>query len=393
MQTWWNIWESHTLRLLWASCDSKSLSPIEGSQTISRAIIATDRDRWTSGTTNTPFYDGSNFASTENLIVVTATYRMNIFGFPSTSNLGLLDQRLAVEWVHRNIAVFGGDPNRIVMSGQSCGAAAADYWAYAYAANPLVAGLISHSGTAESFPANSPELSEAHWLNVTAQLGCGDGDRLSCMKRQSVAALLGAAAKIPPPPASSAARKQPVFQPTVDNVTVFGDYGSLAEKGEFARVPYLVGHNANESNFYKISAWAQGSLLPPAEWEAFNRDTFICPTNAAAAARVHAHVPVWRFMYRSDWANTRLYPGSGAYHGVDLNMVFGNSGAVTGIPESKAEGQLRRIVQRAWAAFVVDPVGGLDGLGWPQFGQEGPSVIAIGEGNEPRVTVEYPEDC
>jgi cholinesterase len=54
------------------------------------------------------------------------SYRINIFGFPMARflpdlNLGLLDQRLAVEWVRDNIESFGGDPNRIMLFGESAG--------------------------------------------------------------------------------------------------------------------------------------------------------------------------------------------------------------------------------------------------------------------------------
>jgi hypothetical protein len=45
-----------------------------------------------------------------------ASYRVNIFGFPGAGpNVGLLDQRLAIEWVRDNIEGFGGDPNRITL--------------------------------------------------------------------------------------------------------------------------------------------------------------------------------------------------------------------------------------------------------------------------------------
>lgn len=69
--------------------------------------------RWTSGTTNTPFYYGGGFADAADVVVVTVNYRMNIFGFPGLPghppNLGLLDQRwlgvhslmtLGTDWKH-----------------------------------------------------------------------------------------------------------------------------------------------------------------------------------------------------------------------------------------------------------------------------------------------------
>lgn len=143
---------------------------------------------WTSGTTDTPFYYGGRFADAEDVIVVTVNSRMNIFGFPGLPghppNLGLLDQRLVVEWVKQNIHGFGSDANRITISGQSCGSASVDYWAYAYHSEPIVAGLISHSGTALSFPTNNRRTAAKNRYTVSAQLGCGSsGDVLPCMRK------------------------------------------------------------------------------------------------------------------------------------------------------------------------------------------------------------------
>lgn len=157
---------------------------------LSRLIFLISDTGWTSGTTDTLFYYGGGFADAEDVIIVTVNYRMNIFGFPGLPghppNLGLLDQRLAVEWVKQNIRAFGGDPDRITISGQSCGSASVDYWAYAYRSKPLVAGLISHSGTALSFPTNNRTTAASHWYTVSAQLGCGSsGDVLSCMRQQN----------------------------------------------------------------------------------------------------------------------------------------------------------------------------------------------------------------
>jgi cholinesterase len=58
------------------------------------------------------------------VLTVFHSYRVNIFGFPglpgqtdAPQNPGLLDQRLAIEWVERNIGQFGGDPKRITLFG------------------------------------------------------------------------------------------------------------------------------------------------------------------------------------------------------------------------------------------------------------------------------------
>jgi carboxylesterase type B len=86
-------------------------------------------------------------------IVVSLNYRVNIFGFPNAAglddqNLGILDARLALEWVYANIAAFGGDPERIVLWGQSAGAVAADILNFAYYDDPLFSGLFLQSGNA-----------------------------------------------------------------------------------------------------------------------------------------------------------------------------------------------------------------------------------------------------
>jgi cholinesterase len=191
--------------------------------------------------TNSPFYDGQYLADSQDTIVVTVNFRINIFGYPGapgiSQNLGLQDQRLAVEWVRDNTGPFSSDPLKITIFGQSPGSVAVSYWAYAYPTDHIVAGLIAHSGDIFSFPVNTPELAAKNWYNASASLGCGDeGDAMDCMRSLDFEDIRVAAAKAPPPPNASEARSQPAFQPVVDNVTVFGDYFSRSAEGKFARI-------------------------------------------------------------------------------------------------------------------------------------------------------------
>lgn len=197
--------------------------------------------RFAIGNANSPFYDGQILASEENVVVVTLTYRLNIFGFPGgpemTQNLGLRDQRTAVEWVRDNIANFGGDPSRIVIFGQSSGGVAADYWAYAYWDDPIVSGLISHSGNALSFPLNDPERQVSNWYNVTRALGCGSDDStLDCMRTRSWPDILQAASRLPATAGGGPVRSTPPFYPKVDGETVISDYVERSRAGQFARI-------------------------------------------------------------------------------------------------------------------------------------------------------------
>jgi cholinesterase len=317
-------------------------------------------------------------AEAEDVIVVTLNFRLNIFGFPGapsyTQNLGLLDQRSAIEWVRDNIVAFGGSPSKIVVVGQSSGAVAVDMWAYSHGTDPIVSGLISHSGNVFSFPINTPSLAAEHWYNVSTQLGCGSsGDVMACMRSKAFTDIRTAAASVRPPPSDSVARSVPVFQVTVDNVTVFGDYKALSDSGSFAPIPYLHGNTDYESGYYKITAYGStNTTAPESVWKEFQLDSFTCPTAVQASNRVRFGVPTFRYRYFGDWDNLRLYPGSGAYHGSDINMIVGNSDAVSGLPSNEKERQLTRLVMRAWAAFADDPANGLiKRLGWPRYAPEG----------------------
>ena len=195
------------------------------------------------GNTNTPFYQGKYLADAQDLIVVTVNYRVNVFGFPGVpnapdqQNLGLRDQRIAVEWVRDNIAAFGGDPTKIVIAGQSAGSAAVDYWAYAYPDDPIVSGIMAHSGVAFSFPFNSANVTESNWYNISAQLGCGSsGDTLACMRRANWTDIKFAATKVKPIRIGTVVRNTPGFYPTIDNQTVFADYVQRSRDGRFAKV-------------------------------------------------------------------------------------------------------------------------------------------------------------
>ena len=88
----------------------------------------------------------------DDVLVVSFNYRLNIFSQPNApqldkpgeaQNFGLLDIDAGVKWVHDNIASFGGDPDRIVLFGQSAGANAIDAYAFAHANDTIVKGRRS----------------------------------------------------------------------------------------------------------------------------------------------------------------------------------------------------------------------------------------------------------
>jgi cholinesterase len=186
---------------------------------------------------------GADRSSNFNRIVKTNrmihSYRLNVFGFPGTTflpdnNLGLLDQRLAVEWVRDNIAAFGGDPKRITIFGESAGGASVDYYSYAWTKDPIVAGLIAQSGTSPGLNGNAAD--DTRWFTVSNAAGCGNGSSaapeasLKCMRQLSAEKLLEASKKI----GTTAGLTS--FWPTVDGKTFFADTWDREKNGQFAKV-------------------------------------------------------------------------------------------------------------------------------------------------------------
>jgi cholinesterase len=147
-------------------------------------------------------------------------------------NLGLLDQRLAIEWLRDNIEKFGGDSKRMTIFGESAGGASVDYYAYAWTKDPIVNGFIAQSGVAGAMP--SAPLERSNWWKLSEKLGCGgkpNGARtVDCMREQSASAVQKALGDI-----AGGALALTFFGPTVDDKVVFSDYPKRRAAGNFIK--------------------------------------------------------------------------------------------------------------------------------------------------------------
>ncbi|AMB59999.1 carboxylesterase/lipase family protein [Microterricola viridarii] len=104
---------------------------------------------YTAGSPASPWYDGASF-NRDGVVTVSISYRLGFDGFgcidDAPDNRGVLDWLLALEWVQQNIAAFGGDPERVTISGQSAGGGAVLTLLGMEAAQHLFTGVYCISG-------------------------------------------------------------------------------------------------------------------------------------------------------------------------------------------------------------------------------------------------------
>ncbi|KAK4939887.1 hypothetical protein LTR66_014965, partial [Elasticomyces elasticus] len=192
-------------------------------------------------------------AGSDGVIYVKINYRGGAFGFLSgpeiqengTSNAGLYDQRLALEWVQEHISEFGGDPDRVTLFGQSAGAGSIlhQITAYGGARGPVpFSQAIMASPGFQPFPSNFQQTTLLHQylaeLNVTT---------IKEARRLPFQSLAAANSKL----VAASRYGQFTFAPSVDGSFVPALPGQLLLHGQFDKsLRIMTGHNAHETIFF-----------------------------------------------------------------------------------------------------------------------------------------------
>ena len=217
------------------------------------------------GSSSEPRQDGGNLSKL-GVLVVSLNYRMGIFGFfahpeltaesgsGSSGNYGLMDQVAALEWVRRNIAAFGGDPDNVTLFGESAGSESA----CALMASPRARGLFQRAiGESGAFFAGREPLKsrvEAEKADVKFAEEAFGTASLEALRTKPAEEILAAALKKP----------HETFRPIIDGSVLPEDCRPAFAAGRQSRVPLLAGWNRDEDSyhsFFKDSEPTLGNYL------------------------------------------------------------------------------------------------------------------------------------
>ncbi|KAI2779913.1 alpha/beta-hydrolase [Daldinia loculata] len=315
-------------------------------------------------------------------IIVTMNYRVNIFGFPNSAglednDLGILDQRLALEWVYANIEAFGGDSSRITVWDHSAGGVSADVLNFAFHDDLLAAGFFLMSGAAMRTFAQGDNALQTNFTYVSKELGCDFPDdpkaEVECMRQVPVNLITNFIGHY------GDEKKMPslFFRPTVDNKIIFQNYIERAEKGLISKVPALISDTSNEQSSliaYPIDNLTQGPNKTEVDKGTLN--DFICPAFNSSNVREFNNLTTYRYQYAGNYSNLTPFSWMGAYHGADLHMIFGSYNLTGGATDFQK--QVAETMQDYILAFLADPKDRLKSLTWlpgsSRSGVDGPMV-------------------
>ncbi len=217
------------------------------------------------GGTVDPMFDCHNFVKENpDVIVVTIAYRLGPFGFLHLShlpdgkdyadaqNLGLLDQKMALKWVHENIASFGGDPDNVTIWGESAGAGSCTMQPLIDGSQAYFKRVIAQSGSPNQTKSASEGIACANAL--LDALGCktvADMQKIDAQKIFEASAVLSMCQ----------------FPERDGRILPLDPYGAYA-KGAAKNIEILQGCNKDEFDFFVSGFGVEGFK----EWAADRKE-------------------------------------------------------------------------------------------------------------------------
>ncbi|KAE8295463.1 Cholinesterase [Larimichthys crocea] len=398
---------------------------------------------FSTGTSSLDIYDGRILSKSEGAVVVSMNYRLGPLGFLSLpnnknvrGNAGLLDQRLALQWVANNIASFGGDPTKVTLFGESAGSASVGFHLLSPDSHSLFQRAVMQSGSPNA-PWASISQTEA-WQRSTKLaklLGCPTSDP----------AYLEVCLQKAQPEKITAKQYDVLMQPSVLGLpfvpVVDGDF--LREKvevllstGKLPKKDLLLGLNKDEGTYfllYGVPGFSltqslitrneflhgvnltmtnenyvtrEAAIFQYTDWtdensKMGNRDSlgtlvgdglFVCPL-LEFAHRYSQHggkTLLYLFDHRS---SINPWPEwMGVMHGYEIEFVFGMPLNVS-LGYTKNEVNMTKKFMKHWANFARTGNPDIDGAKWPAFTPEQQEYVTLNY-NHPEVrTMMKAKEC
>ncbi|XP_070848712.1 cAMP-regulated D2 protein [Chaetodon trifascialis] len=349
------------------------------------------------GSASKPLYDGRFISNFTHTVVVSLEYRLGAFGFlvsgkdpraSAVGNYGILDQQAALLWVQRNIAVFGGDPSKVTIFGESAGAQSVSLHLMMQSSKPLFKQAVL-----QSLPFSIPLKTRHDALKLgkdfAKQTNCSVSNfvcLLSLTPQAVLAAQMKTSSKIVNP-----FRFLEVFEtwgPYIDGELIKEQAVTAFQKGHWQKEkPLLLGTtseegvifvygvfnkpvSAVESTVYITAIFKQHALRVlhkylPLYRDADRRDmlaqivtdyVFLCPSRWSARAGTAAGSKVWMYVFDHVASDHRVWSGltfcyQHACHGAELPFLF-DSASVANFTLSLPEKLLSNRMLCYWGAFA-----------------------------------------
>ncbi|RDI35593.1 para-nitrobenzyl esterase [Rhodococcus sp. AG1013] len=381
------------------------LAPAAPSSTPRPVMVFVHGGAFTMGTTALGIYHGDRLVRRGDVVFVSVNYRLGSLGYldfsefstparPFDANLGLRDQVAALEWVQRNIAAFGGDPENVTLFGESAGATSVT----TLMATPAARGLFARAIAQSSAPVLvNDALRARRWAREFVSLLGSNADDPAAAARaldDATSAELGKAGHRLGAKVLAETPGLHPFGPTVD-----GDFLPVAPLQAFTdgtahRVPLIIGTNAREGTLFPkfldglptdearidamfeltdpeararvVGAYA-GYPDPAAAIDLGGDLTFWRPSVQIAEAH-SVHAPT--YSYRFDFAPRLMHwLDLGATHAFEMFAVFGYGDSAAGRALTAPGGRrgLRVVtdrVQEHWISFACN---GIPAPWWPRY--------------------------
>ncbi|MCL1532126.1 carboxylesterase/lipase family protein [Xanthomonas nasturtii] len=343
---------------------------------------------YTTGSGSDPLYDGVRLCTRGDVVVITVNHRLNLFGylslaqlgdasFADSGNAGQLDLIQALQWVRQHAVEFGGDAGNVTVFGQSGGGAKIATLMAMPAARGLFHRAWTMSGQQVTVAGPRAATQRAQLLLDALKIAPGD---LARLRTVPVADLLAAAQVRDPSRVENSAL---YFGPVLDarNVPVHPFWPTAPLQS--ARIPMVIGNTRDETRGFlgndannfalswdalpaKLEAQQYVDLLPQVVIAEYRRlypqyspsQVFFAATTAGrswrgaveeAEARARQGAPTW--VYQLDWGSPLEGGKFGAFHTLDIPLVFDNvrqPGSRTG---ESAEAQ--RVAEQMSGALIA----------------------------------------